>query len=481
MSAQAGRASGIDILSNFRNSINGKLTSTETLRHGVNPATGQANPPVPVSTQQDVDQAVDSGKEAFKTWSKTPFEERKKCLLAFVDAIIEHEEDLAKLLVMEQGKPKMRALGEVRDAVRWLQAFGALELGDEVIQEDNDTKVVRRHTPLGLSVGIVPWNYPLSLACGKLGPATLAGNPIIIKPSPFTPYTGLKLGEIAQKCFPPGVVQVLSGDDNLGPWLTSHPGPEKISFTGSTAVGKSIMKSAANTMKRLTLELGGNDPAIICKDVNIVETAQKVAHLCFLNSGQICLAIKRVYVHEDIHDEFRDAMVSYVQSLKVGEGNEEGVFMGPVQNKTQFDRVKGFLADIEEKKYNVAIGGNADDKPGFFVNPTIIDTPADDSRIVVEEPFGPVIPLLTWKDEADVLSRANGTRMGLGASVWSNDLDQASRMAGQLEAGSVWVNNHFALQPHIPYGGHKESGVGLELGMGGLLAFCNTQTVYLKK
>ncbi|KAF7558120.1 hypothetical protein G7Z17_g181 [Cylindrodendrum hubeiense] len=456
-------ASGINLFSNFRNTINGKLTTTEETRHGINPATGEPNPPVPVSTPQDVDQAVNAAKEVFGSWSKTPFQGRKECLLAFADKLIENEQDLAKLLVMEQGKPYVWALTEVRDAVRWLRAFAALDLKDDIIQEDEKLKVIRRHTPLGVSVGIIPWNYPLSLACGKLGPATLAGNPIIIKPSPFTPYCGLKLGEIAQGCFPPGVVQVLSGDDNLGPWLTAHPIPEKISFTGSTVVGKKIMESAAKTMKRLTLELGGNDPAIVCKDVDVVETAQKIAHLCFLNAGQICLAIKRVYVHEDIHDEFRDAMVSYVQSLKVGEGHEENVFMGPIQNKTQFERVKGFFSDIEKENWQVAVGGVNEDKPGYFITPTIIDRPADDSRIVVEEQFGPIIPLLSWKEEDDVLARANGARTGLGASVWSKDVENAGRMACQLEAGSVWVNNHFALQPHISYGGHKESGVGMEL------------------
>ena len=206
-----------------------------------------------------------------------------------------------------------------------------------------------------------------------------------------------------------------------------------------------------------------------------------MAHICFLNSGQICLAIKRVYVHEDIYDEFRDAMAKYAQTLKVGEGNDQHVAIGPVQNKTQYERVKGFFSDIEKENWKVALGGKVEDKPGFFIAPTIIDNPTEESRIVAEEPFGPIIPLVSWKDETDVLARANGTRMGLGASVWSNDLDQAERMARQIEAGTVWVNDHFSLRSHIPYGGHKESGVGLELGLGGLLAFCNTQILYLKK
>ena len=232
----------------------------------------------------------------------------------------------------------------------------------------------------------------------------------------------------------------------------------------------------------LTTSSGGNDPAIVCKDVDIDAAAQKVATLAFLNSGQICLAVKRIYVHEDIYEPFRDAMVKFTKQIKMGEGNEEGVFLGPVQNSMQFEKVKTFFSDIDKEKWNVAVGGKNDSsKPGYFITPTIIDKPADDSRIVTEEPFGPIVPLMTWKDEEDVVARANNTKMGLGASVWSNDLDQASRIAKQLEAGSVWVNTHIEVDPRAPFGGHKESGVGFEWGLGGLKAYCNAQSLFLKK
>jgi acyl-CoA reductase-like NAD-dependent aldehyde dehydrogenase len=201
-----------------------------------------------------------------------------------------------------------------------------------------------------------------------------------------------------------------------------------------------------------------------------------------MNSGQICLAIKRIYVHESIHEQFRDAMVAFTQSLKVGAGTEEGVFLGPVQNSMQFEKVKTFFSDIEKEKLNVAVGGKNDDsKPGYFITPTIIDKPADTARIVTEEPFGPIVPLMTWTDEQDVIDRANNTKMGLGASVWSNDLEQATRIARQLEAGSVWVNTHLEVDPNAPFGGHKESGIGYEWGIGGLKAFCNAQSLFLKK
>ncbi|KPI41522.1 putative aldehyde dehydrogenase [Cyphellophora attinorum] len=471
-----------DIFSDYQNTIDGRLSSTKSTRHGVNPATGKPNPEVPVSTQEDVDNAVAAGLKAFESWKKTTWAERAKAVSAFADALEKHKDDFAKLLTQEQGKPIQFAQGEIAAGFTWLRAFLDLELKEEVIKEDDEKKTIQRYTPLGLVVGIVPWNFPVHLACGKIGPSVLTGNPIIIKPSPFTPYCDLKLGELAQQFFPPGVVQVLSGGDDLGPMLTAHPGPAKISFTGSSATGKKVMESASKTLKRITLELGGNDPAIVCKDIDVEATAQKVTSLAFLNSGQICLAIKRIYVHEDVYEQFRDAAVKFAQTIKSGEGNEEGVFLGPVQNSMQFEKVKTFFSDIEKEKWNVAVGGKNDDsKPGYFIAPTIIDRPAEDSRIVTEEPFGPIVPLLTWKDEDDVVKRANNTKMGLGASVWSKDLDEAARIAKQLDAGSVWVNTHLEVDPHAPFGGHKESGIGYEWSKGGLTAFCNVQSLFLKK
>ncbi|EXJ71975.1 aldehyde dehydrogenase (NAD+) [Cladophialophora psammophila CBS 110553] len=472
---------GFDVFNGFYNTINGKLTGTEQTRHGINPATGKPNPEVPVSTPKDVDDAVAAAKEAFKSWSQTPYEKRRECVLAFADALEKYATDFGRLLTQEQGKPVQFGVGEAHTGVQWMRALAKLELKEEVVEENDEKQVIVRYTPLGVCVGIVPWNFPVHLACGKIAPSVLTGNPIIIKPSPFTPYCDLKLGELAQQFFPPGVIQVLSGDDNLGPWLTAHPGPDKISFTGSTVTGKKVMESAAKTLKRVTLELGGKDPAIICKNVDINAVAAKIATLAFLNSGQICLAIKRIYVHESIHDKFRDAMVEFTKTLKVGDGTEEGVFLGPIQNKMQYEKVKTFFNDIEKEKWTVAVGGKNEDKPGYFITPTIIDKPADDSRIATEEPFGPIVPLMTWTDEADVVARANNTKMGLGASVWSDDLDEAARIARQLDAGSVWVNTHLEVDPNAPFGGHKESGIGFEWGIGGLKSFCNVQSLFLKK
>ncbi|KKZ67204.1 NAD-dependent aldehyde dehydrogenase [[Emmonsia] crescens] len=466
----------------FQNVIGGKLTSTAETRHGINPATGEPNPEVPVSTRADVDSAVEAGMAAFKLWSKTPYEERKKALLAFADGVGEHSKELAKLLVKEQGKPAGFAVLDIQSGIASLAGTTAFEVKEEVIEDTDDRQVTVRYTPLGLVVGIVPWNFPVMLCMMKIAPALLTGNTLIIKPSPFTPYCALKLVEIGQKFFPPGVLQALSGDDNLGPWLTAHPGPAKISFTGSSATGKKVMESASKTLKRVTLELGGNDPAIICPDIDIEAVAAKVAMSAFFNSGQVCVAIKRIYVHESIYEKFRTAVSAATAKMVVGEGNEAGVMIGPMQNSMQYEKVKGFFADIEKEKWTVATGGNADlRKPGYFIQPTIIDAPPAESRIVAEEPFGPIVPLIPWKDEAAVIAAANNTKMGLGSSVWSNDLVQARRIGEQIEAGSVWINTHQEVSPGAPFGGHKESGIGYEGGVGGLKSYCNAQSLYVNK
>jgi len=252
------------------------LTSTSKTRHNINPATTEPNAEVPVSTQQDVDNAVSAARTAFKGWSRTPIEKRREALIAFADAIASYKEDFARLLTMEQGKPLSQSQQEVDLAVIWLKAIPDLKLPEEILEDTEDRQIIQRYTPLGVACGIVPWNYPVLLACGKIAPALYTGNPIIIKPSPFTPYCDLKLGELGRQFFPPGVLQALSGGDDLGPMLTVHPGIDKVSFTGSSVTGKKVMESCSKTLKRVTLELGGNDACIICEDVDIEKVIPKV-------------------------------------------------------------------------------------------------------------------------------------------------------------------------------------------------------------
>ncbi|KAM5368089.1 hypothetical protein ACJZ2D_009693 [Fusarium nematophilum] len=467
----------------FSNIINGQPSETTIQRQGINPATEEALFPSPVSSQDDVDAAVKAARTAFQSWRKSSLEERKEKIRAFAAQLLALKSEFSQLLTTEQGKPLHFAAFEIDHAAHWLAGTCELHLPVDEVEGIPERDVTTRYVPLGVVAGIVPWNFPVMLLCGKLAPAVMTGNCIIIKPSPFTPYCGIKIVELAQQFFPPGVVQVLAGDDDLGPLLTAHPGIDKISFTGSTATGAKVMESASRNLTRVTLELGGNDAAIVCSDADVEPAAQQIATAAFMNSGQICIAVKRIYVHGDIYHRFKECFLKYISSLAVGNGLQDGVFMGPIQNKRQYDRVQEFLADAREKSQTVLTGGNivgSVDK-GFFVPPTVVDNPPDDSKIVVEEPFGPIVPLLQWHDVDDVVRRVNASDMGLGASVWAADHNLAARIAEELEVGSVWINEHLGIQPTATFGGHKKSGIGREWGLDGLRGYCNSQTLFSKR
>ncbi|KAL8897740.1 MAG: hypothetical protein Q9207_007062 [Kuettlingeria erythrocarpa] len=469
----------------YYNIINNELTTTSKTRHNINPATTKPNAEVPVSTQEDVDRAVAAARAAFKPWSKVPLEERSQKLRDYADAIDSYTDDFAKLLTSEQGKPIAQSVQEIGMATTWLRAFSTMKLPEDIVEDSEERQVINRYTPLGIAAGIVPWNYPILLMIGKVAPALYTGNTIIIKPSPYTPYSDLKLAELGMQFFPPGVLQALSGEEDLGPMFTTHPDIDKISFTGSIATGKKVMAAAAQTLKRVTLELGGNDPAIICDDADIEAIVPKIAIVSFLCTSQICMMIKRLYVHSKIYSKFVEAFCNHVKAnFKVGPGTDPDNFIGPVQNSMQYEKVKDMYAQIAKQGWKTAMGGEMPDEDtskGYFFQPTVIDNPPDDSQIVTEEPFGPILPILKWEDEDEVIARANDTKMGLGASVWGTDLERATRMAKQLEAGSVWVNSHFEVAPGIPFGGHKWSGIGTEWGVNGLKSYCNSQSLWLKK
>ncbi len=337
-----------------------------------------------------------------------------------------------------------------------------------------------RRRPLGVVAAIIPWNFPVLIISFKLPLALLAGNTVVVKPAATTPVTALMMGALMRDIFPAGVVNVVTDDNDLGPVLTSHPRVAKVSFTGSIETGKNVMASAASTLKRITLELGGNDPAIVLDDVDVEETAAKVFGAAFMNCGQVCLAIKRAYVHESIYDRMCEALGRLAREAIVDDGLKQGTQIGPIQNRNQFEKVKSFLEDAKSHGTIVA-GGNVIERDGFFIEPTIVRDVTDGDRIVDEEQFGPILPVIRFTDIDEVIARANNTSYGLGGSVWSADVERAAELATRVESGTVWVNQHLDFGPHIPFGGAKQSGIGLEFAEEGLNEFTQVQVINIAK
>ena len=471
----------MDFDSNYRMLIGGALVGGTATLDVVNPANEEVIASVPDAAREDLDRAIDAARAAFPAWSATPIAERKAKLTALGQAVMANADPLMRLLTKEQGKPHSEAQGEVMGAGYWLMAAAGLDLPVTVNEDSEDRYSETRHVPLGVVGAIAPWNFPMILAMFKVAPALLAGNTMVLKPSPFTPLSTLKFGELAADILPAGVLNIVTGGDDLGPWMTSHSGFDKISFTGSTATGKRVMQSAAPTLKRVTLELGGNDAAIVMPDVDVEKVAEELFWAAFRNNGQICIATKRMYVHRDIYDRLRDALVAYAQTVKIGDGSEQGTQIGPINNKQQYARVLELIQDAKDKGYTFLIGGEKADVPGYFVPVTILDNPPEDARIVQEEQFGPVLPLLKFDDFEDVVARANATDYGLGGSVWGSDEDKAFELAQRIASGTVWVNETQHLSPMAAFGGMKQSGVGVEGGVEGLLEYTNAQTIVRKK
>jgi acyl-CoA reductase-like NAD-dependent aldehyde dehydrogenase len=466
----------------FTMTIGGRAATSKRRLPAWNPASKDLIARVPDASRAQLDAAVAAARSAFQTWSRTPIARRQNLLRQIAEAIERHAEAFMALLTREQGKPQAGAEWEIIGSIAWLKAMATMDLPVEVVEDTGERRVVTRHTPLGVVGAIVPWNFPVLLAVWKIAPALLTGNTIVLKPSPFTPLCTLRLGELCRDVLPPGVLNVVSGGDSLGRWMTSHPGIDKIAFTGHTETGRNVMRAAAGTLKRITLELGGNDPAIVLPDVDIDDVAPKLFWAAFQNNAQFCNATKRLYIHASIYERLRDALVAYARTVKVGNGADPGTDIGPIQNEMQFRKVLEYIEDCRRHGYRFALGGRVDpDAPGWFIPITLVDDPPENSRIVREEPFGPILPLLRWSDEADVIARANDTEYGLGASVWGRDLQAVERIGSQLEAGTVWLNEVHQYSPFQAFGGHKQSGIGCENSLHGLLEYTNYQTISLNK
>lgn len=457
--------------------IGGGLVKADSSFDIINPATEMPFAKAPEATREQLDQAVAAAADAFPGWAALDVERRRDCLLSLAGILKDKVNDLAVVLTNEQGKSLADAKGEILGAAQYLKAITSIDLSMLSKRQDANARVELRRKPLGVVGAITPWNYPLLLAVWKLSQALLVGNTVVVKPSPYTPLTTLMLGTLAKDLFPAGVINVLSGGDDLGAWITSHEDIRKISFTGSCPTGKKIMQSAAANLKRVTLELGGNDAGIVLDDINPAQVANDIFWSAFVNNGQVCAALKRLYVHEDVYEELCSELVTIAESVVTGDGKNKDVQLGPVQNAMQFDRVCELVDDAREHGARVLTGGEPMDRAGYFYPVTLVTDVEEGVRLVDEEPFGPVLPILKYKDIDEALRRANDSPFGLGGSVWSGDTDRAIEVASRLDCGTAWVNQHCQIWPTLPFGGVKESGIGVENSEYGLEEFTSMQVI----
>lgn len=465
----------------FKMLIDGQLVDGEAGTLGVvNPATEEVFAECPVASEAQMNAAVAAAKRAQVTWAKTPLAQRRAAIAAYADKIEANADEIARVLTTEQGKPLGDSHGEIWLLVATLRHFNKIDLPVDVIEDSAARRIEVHYMPLGVVVGIQPWNFPLGLIGNKLPAALLTGNTIVLKPAPTTPLSTLMLAELAAEVFPAGVINVIADRNDLGGPLSMHPDVAKVSFTGSIATGKKVAAAAASSLKRITLELGGNDPAIVLGDVDPKAIAPGLFISSMANSGQVCVALKRAYVHDDVYDAVVDELAELARNAVVDEGIAQGVQFGPIQNRAQYEKVKEYL-DIAKRDGKIAAGGEVPDRPGFFVRPTIVRDIENDSALVQEEQFGPILPLVRFTDADEAIRMANDTRFGLAASVWSADEARAEEIALQLQAGTVWINQHLDLGPDIPLPAAKESGLGVELTVEGLKDFCQMTVLNRRK
>lgn len=470
------------MLNSFALTINGEQVAGATGNFDViNPATETVTAAAPLASIEQLDQAVTAATNAFKTWQHTSNEERQSLMHKIADSIEANANELAEIIVLEQGKPMFLAQAEVGGAVAWTRYNAELVIPVKIIEDSEHKRIEAHHKPLGVVASITPWNWPLMIAIWHIMPALRTGNTVVCKPSEFTPLNTLRLVELINEILPAGVVNVVTGQADIGGAISSHPGISKIVFTGSTPTGQRIMSSAATNLKRLTLELGGNDAAIVLPDADVDAIAEAIFQTAFLNMGQTCAALKRLYVHDDIYDALCNKLSDIAQAQVVGNGMEAGVNFGPIQNVNQFNIVNDLVEDAKANGARILCGGEALKGPGYFYPPTIVADISDGTRLVDEEQFGPVLPVIRYTDVEDALARANSASVGLGGSVWSANIEQATEIASKLECGTAWINGHAEVLPHAPFGGCKMSGFGVEFGEEGMLEYTCMQVLNINK
>lgn len=460
--------------------IDGRLVDGADEMPVLDPGTAERIATTPVASSEQLDMAVQAARRALPSWSALGYDERSKVLHAVADVLAAHHEELAQLTTLEQGKP----IGEARDDVAWsidfTRYFADYRLDTEILRDDASSYVELRRKPVGVVGAITPWNFPLFQAVYKLAPALMVGNTMVLKPSPTTPLATMHFAELVREVIPAGVFNVVGDGGELGPLLTSHEGIDKVSFTGSTVTGRRVMAAAGPSLKRLTLELGGNDAAIVLDDADIDKTADGLCNWAFANAGQVCVSIKRIYAPSSLYEPLVEALAQRVSALTVGHGLDPLSQLGPVQNEAAFQKAREAL-QVAARDGRVVAGGEVLDQPGYYVQPTLVRDLDENSPLVREETFAPIRSVMPYDDLDEVIDRANDTQYGLGGSVWGSDIDRAIEVGARLNVGTSWINHHFQLTPDVPFGGVKQSGLGAEFGRTGIEEFTNVHVVNLKR
>jgi acyl-CoA reductase-like NAD-dependent aldehyde dehydrogenase len=441
----------------FPNIVNGqRINSSRSIKIS-DPVTGEELASVTDTQKDGLEQAVHAAKAAFPLWSNKTWDERRDFLRTAVEELKAHVDELSTILTAENGRPYSMAQFEITWIIEtYAPALFQMELRDSTSNETGVGQITKRYVPLGVVAAISPWNLPFWLSFTRVLPSLLAGNTVVLKPAVFTPLTVLRAADYIREILPPGVLNVISGGDDLGPWMTSHPAFQKVSLTGSSETGRKVFASAAPTLKHLTLELGGNDPGIVLPDADPHAIAQHLFRSMFLFSGQGCCTLKRLFVHESIYQDLAEALISCAQHQKLGDGFDPETTLGPIQNRPQFARLQTTWEEIQKAKAPILFQGEfPSEGAGLFFPVTLLDNPPAEATYVIRENFGPLRAVIKYQDLDEAVRLANGTPYGLGASVWGTDPESLDAVARQLDAGTVWINQHLNVHPNIPFSGHK--------------------------
>lgn len=468
---------------NYAFTINGASVSSSEFFDVKNPATGELIGHAPIAQKEHVATAVAAAKAAQPAWAAKSEDERKSVLMKVSQVLIDNTDYLAKWITQEQGKPMAGpgSMFEMQACVGWTQVPASLDLPVEVVFEDETRRDEMHRKPIGVIGAIAPWNWPLMIAIWQIIPALRAGNTVVIKPSEYTTIGTLEMIRLMNTVLPAGVLNSISGGGKVGAFLVENKDVDKIMFTGSEKTARKIIKASEGNMARLTLECGGNDPAIVLPGTDIQSKAGDLFWGSFINMGQTCACAKRLYVHEDDYNNVVAALDDVASQMPMGNGMEEGILLGPIQNKMQFDKVNDLVEDAKTNGATIIRGGSPMNGPGYFYPITLIGNVDNGSRIVDEEQFGPVLPIIKYKTVEEAIQKANDTQTGLGGSVWGDDLAEAAKVAARIESGTVWVNQHGAIHPMVPFGGIKDSGYGVEFGVEGLKGVTQPQIISIKK